>query len=70
MYDPRTKKYTFCKADLKKKLSSAQMVEHWAKWVEKYPIISLEDGLAEDEWAGWVNLNRKIGNRIQLVGAD
>ena len=43
---------------------------HWTKWANKYPIISIEDGLAEDDWAGWTKLNKKIGNRIQLVGDD
>ena len=46
------------------------MVKHWAKWAAKYPIVSLEDGLAEDDWAGWTKLNKKIGGRIQLVGDD
>ncbi len=70
MYDARTKKYRFFKSDPKKKLSSAQMVEHWSKWVEKYPIISIEDGLAEDDWAGWEKLAEKLGDTIQLVGDD
>ena len=46
------------------------MISHWAKWVDRYPIISLEDGLAEDDWAGWNRLTQKIGGKIQLVGDD
>ncbi len=46
------------------------MVEYWAKWVEKYPIISIEDGMAEEDWDGWKKLTDKIGNKIQLVGDD
>jgi enolase len=46
------------------------MVEHWASWIEKYPIRSLEDGLAEDDWEGWQKLTRELGGRVQLVGDD
>jgi enolase len=53
-----------------KKLSSADMVELYASWVEKYPIVVLEDGLAEDDWSGWKLLNNKIGSKIELVGDD
>ncbi|HHZ64270.1 MAG TPA: phosphopyruvate hydratase, partial [Flavobacteriales bacterium] len=52
------------------KLTSEQMVGFWADWAEKYPIISLEDGLAEDDWDGWKNLTDKIGDKVQLVGDD
>lgn len=54
----------------KEELTSEQMVEYWAKWVEKYPIISIEDGMAEEDWDGWKKLTDKIGNKIQLVGDD
>jgi enolase len=54
----------------KRKITSAEMVEMWAEWVKKYPIAVLEDGLAEDDWAGWKLLNQKLGNRIELVGDD
>jgi len=54
----------------KRKITSAEMVEMWAEWVKKYPIVVLEDGLAEDDWAGWKLLNQKLGNRIELVGDD
>ena len=54
----------------KKTLSSEDMVKLWESWISQYPIISLEDGLAEDDWEGWVALNQAIGNRVQLVGDD
>jgi enolase len=53
-----------------KVLSSDQMVELWQDWVDRYPIISIEDGLAEDDWDGWVALNAAIGDRVQIVGDD
>lgn len=52
------------------KLTPAQMVDYWNGWVEKYPIISIEDGMAEDDWDGWKLMTDKMGNRIQLVGDD
>jgi enolase len=70
MYDGKTKSYKFFKSAPKKKVSSDAMVNHWAKWVGKYPIISIEDGLAEDDWSGWTKLNKKLGDKIQLVGDD
>jgi enolase len=51
-------------------LTSDQMVAHWQDWVDRYPIISLEDGLAEDDWDGWVALTAAIGDRVQVVGDD
>jgi enolase len=68
-YDPKTKTYTFKKSD-GKKLKSDEMVEYWAKWVKKYPIISIEDGMAEEDWDGWKKLTDKIGSKVQLVGDD
>lgn len=70
MFDSKTKKYRFFKSAPKKTISSDTLIGHWAKWVDKYPIISIEDGLAEDDWIGWAKLNREIGDRIQLVGDD
>ena len=70
MFDNKTKKYKFFKSDPKKSMSSDKMVEHWARWVGKYPIILIEDGLAEDDWAGWAKLTKKLGDKIQLVGDD
>ena len=51
-------------------LTSAEMVDLWADWVSKYPIVSIEDGLAEDDWDGWVLLTQRLGDRVQLVGDD
>ncbi len=53
-----------------KKLTSTEMVEYYANWVNKYPIVSIEDGLAEDDWAGYVEMTAKLGNRVQIVGDD
>ncbi|MCX7707044.1 MAG: phosphopyruvate hydratase [Anaerolineae bacterium] len=53
-----------------RKVTSAEMVEMYADWIKKYPIISLEDGLAEDDWEGWALLNKTLGSQIQLVGDD
>jgi enolase len=53
-----------------KKLSSDEMVDYWATWAAKYPIISIEDGMAEDDWNGWKKLTDKIGKKVQLVGDD
>ena len=68
-YDAKTKTYTFKKSD-GKKLKSAEMVDYWASWVKKYPIISIEDGMAEDDWDGWKKLTEKVGDKVQLVGDD
>jgi enolase len=53
-----------------RRLTSEELIGFWAEWVERYPIISLEDGLAEDDWAGWAALTERLGGRIQLVGDD
>ena len=62
-------KYVFKKSDQSSK-SSDDMVRFWAKWAQDYPIVSLEDGLAEDDWEGWKTLTQLIGKKIQLVGDD
>jgi len=62
-------KYVFKKSDGSVK-SSEQMVAFWANWIKKYPIISIEDGLAEEDWEGWKMLTEKIGRKVQLVGDD
>ena len=62
-------KYIFQKSDKSVK-SSEEMVRFWAKWVSDYPIVSLEDGLAEDDWEGWRMLTKEVGSKIQLVGDD
>jgi enolase len=68
-YDEKKKKYIFKKSD-NKILSSEEMVDYWSNWVKKYPIISIEDGLAEQDWKGWSLLTKEIGNKCQLVGDD
>jgi enolase len=62
-------KYVFKKSDKSTK-SSDDMVRFWAKWVKDYPIVSLEDGLSENDWDGWQNLTKELGDKIQLVGDD
>ncbi len=62
-------KYVFKKSDKSAKSSDA-MVKFWAKWVKDYPIVSLEDGLSEEDWEGWKNLTKELGGKIQLVGDD
>ena len=62
-------KYVFKKSDKSSK-SSDDMVRFWAKWANDYPIVSLEDGLAENDWEGWANLTKELGDKIQLVGDD
>jgi len=62
-------KYVFKKSDKSAK-SSEDMVRYWAKWANDYPIVSLEDGLSEDDWDGWQNLTKELGSKIQLVGDD
>jgi enolase len=70
LFEEKGKKYKFFKSDPKRKISSKAMAEHWASWVEKYPIISIEDGLAEDDWDGWQNMMATMGDKCQLVGDD
>ena len=68
IYDAKTGLYDLAKEG--RKLNSAEMVEFYVDWVNRFPIISLEDGLAEDDWEGWQMLNAAIGDRVQLVGDD
>jgi len=68
-YDRASKKYVFKKSD-KSARSSEEMVKFWENWVRQYPIVSIEDGLAEDDWDGWKILTRDLGKKIQLVGDD
>lgn len=53
-----------------KKLTSDEMIDFWAEWVRQYPIVSIEDGLAEDDWAGWTKLTAKLGDKVRLIGDD
>ncbi len=68
-YSKETGRYVFKKSDRSEK-TSAEMVAYWADWVRQYPIVSIEDGLAEDDWEGWRLLTDQIGDRCQLVGDD
>jgi len=68
-YDPKTKTYHFKKSS-GKKLKPEEMADYWINWVKKYPIISLEDGMAESDWTGWKRLTDKVGDKVQLVGDD
>jgi enolase len=68
-YDKESGKYIFKKSDKSEK-TSAQMAEFWESWVRQYPIVSVEDGLAEDDWEGWKLLTKQIGDFVQLVGDD
>lgn len=69
LYDEKSKKYKFHKSD-NKVMTSEELVEFWAKWCKKYPIVSIEDGMAEDDWKGWKALTDAIGDKVQLVGDD
>jgi enolase len=69
LWNAKEKKYIFHKSD-GKKLSSDQLVKFWESWAKQYPICSIEDGMAEDDWAGWKNLTNTIGKKVQLVGDD
>ena len=62
-------KYIFKKSDKTSK-TSEEMVQYWAKWARDYPIVSIEDGLAEDDWTGWEMLTKELGGKVQLVGDD
>ena len=68
-YNKETGLYTFSKSD-GRELTSEQMADYWKNWTEKYPILSIEDGLDEDDWAGWKYLTNQIGDKVQLVGDD
>ncbi len=70
MFDKQTGQYRFFKSAPDKSVSSDELISYWANWCEKYPIRSLEDGLAEDDWEGWKRLTEKLGDRVQIVGDD
>lgn len=69
LWNAKKKKYVFHKSD-GKELSSDQLVKFWEKWVKQYPIASIEDGMAEDDWTGWAALTQAVGKKCQLVGDD
>jgi enolase len=68
LYEEDSKTYNLRKEG--KKLTGEQMVEFWTKWVTDYPIVSIEDGLAQDDWASWQMMTQQLGNRLQIVGDD
>jgi enolase len=69
LYDEKTGLYSFKKSG-GATMTTDEVVAYWTKWVDQYPILSIEDGLAEDDWAGWVSLNSAVGGRVQIVGDD
>ncbi|MDX2045992.1 MAG: phosphopyruvate hydratase [Chitinophagaceae bacterium] len=69
LWDGKKKKYVFHKSS-GKEMSSEQLAKYWEKWVKQYPIVSIEDGMAEDDWDGWKMLTQAIGSKCQLVGDD
>lgn len=69
LYNDKTKKYHFHKSG-GAKMSSEELVAYWVKWCKKYPIVSIEDGMAEDDWKGWKMLTDALGSKVQLVGDD
>ncbi len=69
LWNAKKKKYVFHKSN-GKEMTSDELVKFWASWVKKYPIISIEDGMAEDDWAGWKNITTTLGSKVQLVGDD
>jgi enolase len=69
LWDAKKKKYVFHKSN-GKVMSSDELVKYWEKWVKQYPIISIEDGMAEDDWNGWNALTQAVGSKCQLVGDD
>jgi len=70
MFDKKTGTYKFFKSAPDKTVSSEELASFWASWCDKYPIRSLEDGLAEDDWEGWKSMTAKLGDRVQIVGDD
>src|SRR4029453_5756541 len=70
LWDKEKKGYKFFKSNPDKILKSEEMIDYWAKWCEKYPIRSIEDGLAENDWDGWKKLTHRPGDKVQLVGDD
>jgi enolase len=68
-FDPAKRKYVFKKSDRSER-SSAEMADFYARWVRRYPIVSIEDGMAESDWSGWKTITARLGGKIQLVGDD
>jgi enolase len=70
LWDNEKKGYKFFKSAPDKVLSSEQMADYWQRWIEKYPIRSIEDGFAENDWTGWKLFTDRVGKKVQLVGDD
>ena len=70
LYDGKKKKYHFFKSDPDRWVGSDEMIKFWKKLVDNYPIVSIEDGLAEDDWKGWADLTAELGQKVQIVGDD
>ena len=70
MWDEKDNTYSFFKSAPDQKITGEEMAAHWASWIEKYPIVSIEDGLAEEDWAGWKKFTEDCGGKCQLVGDD
>jgi enolase len=70
MYDAAKGQYRFFKSDPNRSVTSDELASFWAGWCDKYPIRSIEDGLAENDWDGWTSMTKKLGDRVQLVGDD
>ena len=70
MWDAKRGGYVFFKSNPNKVISSDELIEYWANWCAKYPIRSIEDGLAENDWEGWKKLTKRIGDKVQIVGDD
>jgi enolase len=68
LYEEETKTYNLRKEG--KKLTGEQMVEFWTKWVSDYPVVSIEDGLAQDDWTSWQMMTKQLGDKLQIVGDD
>lgn len=68
LYDPETRRYNMRREG--KQMTSEELIAFWKSWIDQYPIVSLEDGLAEDDWEGWKILTAELGQRIQIVGDD
>nr|HPM25218.1 phosphopyruvate hydratase [Phycisphaerae bacterium] len=70
MWDKDKGQYRFFKSNPQKYATSDELIDLWATWCRKYPIRSIEDGMAEDDWAGWAKMTAKLGDQIQIVGDD
>ncbi|MGE4285830.1 MAG: phosphopyruvate hydratase [Phycisphaerae bacterium] len=70
MWDEESNTYSFFKSNPGAKITGKEMAAHWASWIEKYPIVSIEDGLAEEDWDGWKKFTEDCGGKCQLVGDD